>query len=356
MKSILIVAAGTGGHVFPALAVAQQLQQQGWQVTWLGTNERRLEASVVPRAGIPLETIDMQGLRGHGLLRKVLMPWRLMRATFSCMRIMRRLQPQLVLTFGGYVCAPAGLAARCQRRPLLVHEQNAVPGMTTRLLSRFAQLIMLGMPQAQRYLPQAQITGNPLRAELLARAKQAVEPSAQQRILVVGGSLGARALNEHVPAALQQLAQRWPLQIVHQCGQQAVAEVQQRYRALTSVTVVPFIDDMASAYQHADIVICRAGALTVAELALLGRPAIFIPLPQAVDDHQTINTQLMVDAGAAKLLPQSELSSAKLVELLEPLFAEPERLREMAVAAQRAAYPEATQRVVDYCETWRKSS
>ncbi|RUO41773.1 undecaprenyldiphospho-muramoylpentapeptide beta-N-acetylglucosaminyltransferase [Pseudidiomarina aestuarii] len=362
MNRVLIAAAGTGGHVFPALAVAEKLRSYGWQVLWLGTAEGRLESKVVPNAGFQLETVGMQGLRGHGLMRKLSMPWQLLRAAWQCRQLLRRERIQLVVTFGGYVCGPAGLAARWCGIPVLVHEQNAVAGMTNKFLARFASHVMVGFAAARKQLPRADVTGNPLREQVLENARQQRAQSTTERVgvaaLVIGGSLGATALNEALPrvfAELQKQLGDQPIQVVHQCGAGRQTEVEQLYaeQAFTRVTVVDFIDDMASAYAAADVVICRAGALTVAELALLGKPAVLIPLPHAVDDHQTANAMELVRADAGILLPQTTLGkTSTAVQRLAPLFADAELRRSMQKNAAAVAYPKATDAVVNQCERW----
>lgn len=358
MNRIMIAAAGTGGHVFPALAVAEQLRSYGWEVVWLGTTEQRLESRVVPQAGFKLEQIAMQGVRGHGLVRKLTMPWRLFKAFLQCRRLLKQHQSQLLLSFGGYVCGPAGLAARSLGVPLLVHEQNAVAGMTNKLLARFADHIMVGFAAAKQQLPHAEVTGNPLRAEWLQAAPALSHGGL--RILIVGGSLGAQALNEAVPAAIAQLPAELlqQLSVQHQCGQGRADAVQQAYESTSQssgmhVDVSEFITDMHSAYSAADVVICRAGALTVAELAVVGTPAIFVPLPHAVDDHQTANARELVQAEAARLLPQHELVQVTpLVKMLTELLSDAELRAAMRHNAQHAAYPGATEAVVNQCERW----
>ncbi|CAI8153172.1 MAG: UDP-N-acetylglucosamine--N-acetylmuramyl-(pentapeptide) pyrophosphoryl-undecaprenol N-acetylglucosamine transferase [Pseudidiomarina mangrovi] len=358
MNRILIAAAGTGGHVFPALAVAEQLRSYGWQVEWLGTDEGRLESRVVPAAGFSLHSITMQGVRGHGLLRKLLLPLTLFKAFWQCRKLLRAERIQLVLTFGGYVCAPAGLAAKWCGIPLLVHEQNAVVGLTNKLLARLASHVMLGFAAAQQQLPQAEVTGNPLRADWLQALPAPV--NAVPKLLIVGGSLGAQALNQAVPQALAQVAgnaavKKLPLQILHQCGRDRVAEVRAAYQqaGITAVEVVEFIDAMHQAYSEADVVICRAGALTVAELALVGTPAIFVPLPHAVDDHQTANAQALVTVGAAYVLPQAQLLQLQpLLQLLQPLLADADKRAHMRSNAARVARADATAAVVNQCERW----
>ncbi len=362
MNRVMIAAAGTGGHVFPALAVAEKLREYGWEVVWLGTTEQRIESRVVPAAGFTLEQIDMQGVRGHGVLRKLLTPWRLLRAMLQCRKLLRKHRSQLLISFGGYVCGPAGLAARMINVPLLVHEQNAVAGMTNKLLAHFAQHIMVGFAAAKKQFPQAEITGNPLRADWL---QELTPPPAAQlplRVLVVGGSLGAQALNQAVPAAMAKLSERLtiPIRVQHQCGTGREKDVKRAYQAQfkglehqVSVAIHEFIEDMHRAYTRADVVICRAGALTVSELSVLGTPAIFVPLPSAVDDHQTANAKELVNAGAARLLPQDQLMQVDpLVEELEALLSNESLRTEMRVNAAKIARVNATEAVVNQCELW----
>lgn len=358
MNRILIAAAGTGGHVFPALAVAEQLRSYGWHVVWLGTDEGRLESRVVPAAGFALQTVAMQGIRGHGVLRKLLLPITLLKAFWQCRKLLAAERIQLVLTFGGYVCAPAGLAAKWCGIPLLVHEQNAVVGLTNKLLARLASHVMLGFAAARQQLPRAEVTGNPLRAQWLTTMPAPANDI--PKLLVVGGSLGAQALNQAVPQALAQLAGHQPdkklaLQVLHQCGRDRVAQVREAYAqaGLDKVEVVEFIDAMHQAYSEADVVICRAGALTVAELALVGTPAIFVPLPQAVDDHQTANARALVDVEAGYLLPQAQLLQLQpLLRLLQPLLADADKRAVMRANAARVARADATAAVVNQCERW----
>lgn len=358
MNRILIAAAGTGGHVFPALAVAEQLRSYGWQVLWLGTDEDRIESRVVPAAGFSLHKVAMQGVRGHGLMRKLLLPITLMKAFWQCRQLLRSERIQLVLTFGGYVCAPAGLAAKWCGIPLLVHEQNAVAGLTNKLLARLANHVMLGFAAAQQQLPQAEVTGNPLRAEWLSALP--APTNRLPKLLVVGGSLGAQALNQAVPQALAQLAgtaavKKVPLQVLHQCGRDRVEQVREAYAqaGISQVEVVEFIEAMHQAYSEADVVICRAGALTVSELALVGTPAIFVPLPHAVDDHQSANARALVDVEAGYLLPQAQLLQLQpLIQLLQPLLADADKRALMRTNAARVARPDATAAVVNQCERW----
>lgn len=349
------MAAGTGGHVFPALAVAQALQAQGHQVSWLATHQG-MEHRLLADQPIPLFPIDVQGLRGNGLLRLFKAPLMILTSTWAALRVIRQQQIDVIAGFGGYVAGPGGLAARLAGRRLVIHEQNAIAGMTNRYLARLAAVVCQAFPSA--FAPSAQVltTGNPVRQPILslpAPAERFAGRHGPLRILVVGGSLGAKALNDQLPAAFASLCQQGQsLQIRHQCGQAAQAELAVRYAELAAgsggrleAEVVAFIQDMAGAYGQADLVICRAGALTVTELACAGVPAVFVPLPHAVDDHQTANARYLVDAGAACLLPQSQLDQARLLAVLQPLL-DRTVLLQMAEKAAALGQRDATAQVV----------
>ncbi|MEY3951844.1 MAG: hypothetical protein RL320_646 [Pseudomonadota bacterium] len=312
---VLIAAGGTGGHVFPALAVAQSLRARGFEVHWLGT-DRGLEARTTAAAGIPLTILHgFQGVRGKGFSAWLGLPFRLLRALRQTWQLMDGLRPRVVMTFGGYVTVPAGLVSRLKGLPLLVHEQNAVMGSANRLLSGWATVVAMSFAVTRSAPLTAVLTGNPVRPEIAALGPSAPRISARAgalRVLVVGGSLGALALNRALPALLVQAAQRAAegLEVWHQSGAASEAETRQAYgtddaqAALKSVRVDAFIEDMAAAYTWADCVICRAGASTVSELIELGLPALLIPLPTAIDDHQTANAQAMVSLGLAQMIPQ----------------------------------------------------
>lgn len=337
----LIMAGGTGGHVFPALAVADALAAEGWQIHWLGTRGR-LEEQIVPRAGYPIHYLPVQGLRGHGWQRRLLAPVNLLRSLWRGWRLMRELRPAVALGMGGYASGPGGLAAWLARVPLVVHEQNAAAGLTNRLLAPLAKRVLAAFADTRGL--NAQVVGNPLRAAFMDRPLASPEP---WRLLVVGGSLGARYLNQTLPAAIA--ASRHPWRVVHQCGQADVAAVCQRYAAAgmgERAEVQPFIDDMASCYAASQLVICRAGALTVSELAAMGVASILVPLPGAVDDHQTRNAEVLVQAGAALLAPQATSTVACFTAWLDELGADPARLAAMAAAARHAAAPTATAAVI----------
>ncbi len=346
--AILIVAGGTGGHVYPALAVATHLRALGARVSWLGT-PRGLEARVVPAAGFPFFPIAVAGVRGKGLATLATAPLGVVRALFQSLGVLRRVRPDAVLGMGGFAAGPGGLAAWLLRRPLLIHEQNAIPGLTNRLLAPLARLVMEAFPRTFGPRTGAVLTGNPLRAELAAAGPRPA-PRDPLRILVVGGSLGARALNEAVPAALARLAASRALAIRHQSGPDHHAAAAARYGEVgLEAEVMPYLEDMAAAYEWADLAVCRAGAMTVAELAVSGLPAVLVPFPHAVDDHQTANARYLTDAGAALLLPQGELDAATLAARLEALLAEDGGLARMAAAARSRALPEATRRVAERC-------
>lgn len=355
-RNVLIMAAGTGGHVFPALAVAQVLQQQGHRVHWLVT-EQGMEHRLLQDKGIPLHPIKVQGLRGNGLMRLIKAPFMILSATQATRRFIQSQKIDVVAGFGGYVAGPGGLAAKLSGRPLVIHEQNAIAGLTNRVLARWASVVCQAFPGAFAASPQVKTTGNPVRQPILAIADPATRLAGRAgpfRLLIVGGSLGAQALNQHVPVALQQVAAQTglALQVTHQCGQAEQAAVQTAYAAAPQVQaeVVPFIQDMAAAYAQADLVICRAGALTVTELACAGVPAIFVPLPHAVDDHQTANAQYLVQAGAARLLPQPQLMAGELVQLL-PTLLDRAVLQSMAQKARAQGHREATQQVAQIVMT-----
>lgn len=348
MRTLMIMAGGTGGHVMPGLAVAHEMRRRDWQVVWLG-NPDGMEADLVPRHGIPMQWVRIGGLRGKGLLTAALMPLRLLAAFWQSVGALRRTRPHVVLGMGGYVAFPGGMMAVLLNRPLVVHEQNAVAGLTNRLLARIADRVLEAFPGA---LPGATFTGNPLRDELIADDDPAVRLAGRTgplRVLVIGGSRGAQALNRCLPEALALLEPGRRPQVLHQCGRGHADEVRAHYDRLgVDARVEAFIDDVAGAYRDADLVVCRAGAMTVAELAAAGVPSLLVPFPHAVDDHQTRNAAYLVDGGAAWLVPQSELTPAGLAGRLGAL--ERQTLARMAAAARALARPQATRLVADACE------
>ncbi len=347
----LIMAGGTGGHIFPAQAVARALAAEGWDIAWLGSTDR-MEAKLVPGFGWPFYGITVSGLRGKGLLSKLSAPLMLLKALWQAQQILRRLKPKLVLGFGGYASGPGGLAAWLNRTPLLIHEQNAIAGSTNKLLARFAQMVLVAFDSAFRGHSKRQLVGNPIRAELLpCRVNRPAASSLN--ILVIGGSLGAQALNNALPAQLTELARSGAIAVRHQTGSAMHSEVTQAYQALQAtgcaVEVSAFIDDMAAAYRWADVLICRAGALTVSEVAAVGVAAIFIPLPGAIDDHQTANARELSDRDAAVLLPQQQLQHQGVQALMTPWLTDKTPLAQMAQRARSLATDDAAAHIAALC-------
>ncbi|QEM83971.1 undecaprenyldiphospho-muramoylpentapeptide beta-N-acetylglucosaminyltransferase [Halomonas binhaiensis] len=344
------MAGGTGGHVIPALSLAKGLAEQGIEVEWLGS-PRGIENRLVPEAGIPLNRIAISGLRGRGLSGWVLAPLRLTRAVFQARAVIRRFDPQLVVGMGGFASGPGGLAAWLSRRSLVIHEQNAVAGMTNKALARLASRVYAAFPQA--FGPRGMVVGNPVRHEIavLGEFPRQLEQMSERRLrmLVVGGSLGALALNQGVPEALAQLPEAQRPEVRHQAGRDKDADTRQNYANQgVEAEVTDFISDMASAYDWADLVVCRSGALTVAELAAAAKPALFVPFPHAVDDHQTANAQALVETGAAALLQQRDMTAATLANCLTTLL-NPATLAEMAQKARAQAHLDAVDRLVAGC-------
>lgn len=345
---VMILAGGTGGHVFPALAVAQKLCADGHQVTWMGTH-RGIEARVVPEAGIEVDWLDVSGVRGKGILRVFMAPLMLLKACWQAAGILRRRKPQVILGMGGFVAGPGGLMGRLLRIPLVIHEQNRVPGTTNRLLTRLATVVLEAFPRSFPAEVRARCTGNPLRADF-EQAAASTEAGARKHLLVLGGSLGAAVLNEMVPKALAELPSDLALEVVHQSGQKTLDLAQRQYiESGVEADVKSFIDDMLSVYRWADLVICRAGAMTISELAATGTPSILVPLPTAIDDHQTRNAEFLADVDAAVLLKQSELTVSGLSQLLVELLGSESRLQAMQSAASQQARLDATQTVARIC-------
>ena len=349
---VMVMAGGTGGHVFPALAVADWLQQHDCDIFWLGT-PKGMEARLVPARGYRMETIDVQGVRGTGWRRRLAAPFVITRALWQALSVLRRNRPGLVLGMGGFVTGPGGLMARFLRIPLVIQEQNAIPGLTNRLLSRISNRVFEAFPGSFASFVGAEESGNPVRAEIAALTEPEIRFSGRAgrlRLLVLGGSLGAQVLNHVLPEALAKLEVDRRPQVRHQAGEKTIQEAVDAYeQSGIEAEITPFFDDMASAYGWADLVICRAGALTVSELAEAGLGAVLVPFPHAVDDHQTRNAGFLVDAGAAILVPQKELNAISLGELLQQLTAHPQRLLEMAKAARKLARPEAAEVVGRAC-------
>lgn len=354
--TVLIMAAGTGGHIFPALSIARNLQSRGYRTEWLGT-PTGLEVEVLRNTDIVLHRIHARGLRGKSRLSVLTAPFMLVRALLQSLLVLRRVQPCCVLGMGGYVTGPGGVAARLAGKPLLIHEQNAIAGFSNRLLARIATRVMEAFPGT--FAPQtgAISTGNPVRAEIRALPlpqERAPAVDDRLRVLVLGGSLGAVAINRLVPQALQLLAADQRPLLRHQVGRNNLEQARESYAQAGQTLgddcqVLPFIDDMAAAYDWADLVICRAGATTVCEIAAAGKPAIFIPFPHAVDDHQTHNAQWLSTAGAAVLIQQRDLNAQDLAGLLDNFSRDRDRLLAMAIGARALARPEACDLVTEQC-------
>jgi len=343
----LIMAGGTGGHIFPGLAVAEALRERGWRVHWLGA-PGSMESRLVPPRGFPLEAIDFGGVRGKGPLTLALLPLRLLRAFWQSIQVVRRVQPDVLVGLGGYITFPGGMMGVLLGRPLVLHEQNSVAGMANKVLAGVADRVFTAFPGA---MSKATWVGNPLRAAFLQQAAPAERfqgRSGPLRLLVVGGSLGAQALNRIVPQALALLPEQERPQVLHQSGEKQIDALRAAYaQAGVQADLTPFIDDTASAYAEADLVIARAGASTVTELTAVGAAAVFVPFPAAVDDHQTTNARFLVDAGAAWLEPQAGLTPQKLAHLLRGVNRR--QLQDMAERARAQCKPGAVDAVVAAC-------
>jgi len=374
-KTIMVMAGGTGGHVFPALAVADELKQRGFEIHWLGT-AAGIEADLVPKSGYPLHCINVTGLRGKGKLALLAAPWKIIKAIYQALRFMRIVRPSAVLGLGGFATGPGGVAAKILGIPLLIHEQNAFPGMTNRLLKPMSNVVLQAFPNTfkgashnKKGLEKLLTTGNPVRASILAlehsddgnseveKNDDGKADAGKLNILVVGGSLGAVALNNAVMDALALTLtlennddDKFTPSIWHQVGKKNIDSVQQSYadKGLAGkAKVVAFIDDMSVAYAWADLVVCRAGALTVSEVACAGKAAIFIPFPYAVDDHQTANAQVLVSAGGAEIKQQTELTAEWLAGRWQNYGEHPEQIKHMSIAAKGASIADATQVVTE---------
>ncbi len=350
-RPVMILAGGTGGHIFPGLAVAHALIERGVPVTWLGA-EGAMETRLVPQHGIEIDTIAVRGLRGKGVSTLLGAPLKVINAVRAASAVLRSRRPRAVISFGGYAAGPGGLAAKLAGIPLIVHEQNRAAGMTNRVLSKFARAVLTGFPDT---FANEDVVGNPVRAEIAAVAPpehRFAGRSGALRILVLGGSQGARALNEAMPRALSSLRGRIDCcQVRHQCGETQADEARKAYtEAGVEASIEPFIADMAAAYGWADVVVCRAGALTLAELCAVGVGSVLVPFPQAVDDHQTRNAEYLVDRGAAQLLPQGGDPRGDLARRLSAtleILGERVDLLPMAQAARALAKPDAAARVAD---------
>jgi len=351
-RPVLIMAGGTGGHVFPALAVAKVLRDRGVDVVWLGV-PGSMEARLVPAHGFPIEWVQVAGIRGKGVFAWALAPLRIAKAVLQAISVLRRIKPRAVLGAGGYVSGPGGIAAWLLGIPLYIHEQNAVAGMTNRWLAKLATQVLQAFPGSFAASVHATTIGNPVRADIAA-----IPPPAQRfagrepraRLLVFGGSQGARRLNEVLPQALARLAPDTVPQVRHQTGERGLQATRSAYeQTRIDAEVLPFIDDMAKAYAWADLAVCRAGAMTVAELQAAGLGAVFIPLPIATDDHQTKNAEVMVRDGAARLIPESDLTPEVLGDLIAELTRQRAPLLTMAEASRRGRVVDAAARLADFC-------
>lgn len=346
-RTILIMAGGTGGHIYPGLAVADALRAQGWNIVWLGA-PNSMEAELVPKHGYPVAWVNFSGVRGKGVMRLLTLPFTLLRALWQSADAIFRHRPDVVLGMGGYITMPGGLMAAILRRPLVIHEQNSIAGMSNKVLAKLSTHVLSGFPDV---LKGTQWCGNPVRADIAAVAEpqaRFASRSGKLNVLVVGGSLGAQALNEALPKALALMSEAERPNVLHQTGKKHLETVQKSYeQSGVNADIRAFLDDMANQYAHADVVICRAGALTIAELAAAGVASVLVPFPHAVDDHQTYNARFLSEQGAAVLLPQTELNAEKLAQLLREMTRE--KLLAMAQAARNLAKPDATQQVAQVC-------
>lgn len=347
-KRVLIAAAGTGGHIFPGLAIAQALRGKGWEVTWLGT-KTGMENRLVKEKNFYIESINFGGTRGRGFITWLFMPFKLIKACFECCFIIAKTKPSLVIGFGGYVTLPAGLASKLMFKQLVIHEQNSIIGLSNKVLAYFTSNVFTAFPDV---LKKAVVTGNPLRAEFITADEPAVRFENRKeslRILVIGGSLGAKFLNETIPQAIKLIDLKDRPLVTHQSGANQYVELKNLYRNLNvEATVVPFIDDTAQAFADADLIICRAGASTVTEIAAVGAAAIFVPLPSAVDDHQTQNAMYLMRNDAAWLFPQKELTPEKLAN--EILKMDRNILLKKAKNSKKLHIPNTINMIVDACE------
>jgi UDP-N-acetylglucosamine--N-acetylmuramyl-(pentapeptide) pyrophosphoryl-undecaprenol N-acetylglucosamine transferase len=349
---VLMMAGGTGGHVFPGLAVAKQLREQGIEVHWLGTR-KGLEARWVPEAGIPIHFINISGFRGKSLKDKLFVPWRICVALFQSMQIIRKIKPDVVIGMGGFVSGPGGIASWLLGKKLVIHEQNAKPGSTNKWLAKIANKILEGFPNTFSQRCNVYTVGNPVRAEILALpapAQRFNRLDEAKHLLVLGGSLGAQAINELLPHALAKLPEAVRPMVLHQTGEKHLADTKKAYEnAGVKADIVPFIIEMDKAYAWADVVLCRAGALTIAELCAVGLGAILVPFPHAIDDHQTANANFMAKQNAAIVVQQILLTENKLIELLEKLCRSNDLCMAMANAAYALRKADAAEKIMTVC-------
>ena len=347
-KTIMVMAGGTGGHIMPGLAVAHELAQQGHKVVWLGGVMSSMEAKLVPLHGVEFNSVEFGGVRGKGLVTKLLFPMRLAKAVAQARAVVKRVKPDVVLGMGGYITVPGGLAAKLTGVPLVVHGQNSIAGMSNKLLAKIAQRVLAGFPNV---LPNATWVGNPVKQAIVdveAPASRYVAHEGALNIAVVGGSLGAQALNTIVPQALALMPEGKRPHVIHQAGEKMIEALRDNYaQANVTAECVPFIKDMAALYAHADLLICRSGAMTVSELAAAGVPSVMVPFPFAVDDHQTTNAKLLVDAGAGVCVAQKDLTAQGLADVLSRMTRAD--LQVQAMKARTVAKPDATHDVAQVC-------
>lgn len=349
-RTLMVMAGGTGGHIFPALSVADYARGAGWNVVWLGSRAG-MESRIVPARGYTMAWMRFSGLRGRGLLPMALLPLNLLIAFFQSARAIFAHRPDVVLGMGGYIAFPGGMMASLLNRPLVIHEQNSIAGLTNRVLARLADKVLVGFPGAFGKKSKTDWTGNPVRSDIAA-----IPPPEQRyhgrsgrlRVLVLGGSQGAKALNDTVPRALALMSESARPEVIHQAGTAHLDAVRANYASAgVDANLIAFIEDMAASYAKTDLMICRAGASTIAELAAAGIAAVLVPFPQAVDDHQTHNARFLADRGAAVLIPQSELTPERIAQLISEFTRE--KLLAMAIAARAAGKPEATRSVAEAC-------
>jgi UDP-N-acetylglucosamine--N-acetylmuramyl-(pentapeptide) pyrophosphoryl-undecaprenol N-acetylglucosamine transferase len=348
LKTALIMAGGTGGHIFPGLAVAEALREKGWRVHWLGGPDS-MESRLVPPRGFVYEQIDFSGVRGKGLVTLALLPLRLLKAFWQSIQVVRRVKPDVVVGLGGYITFPGGMMAALLGKPLILHEQNSVAGMANKVLATVADLVLTTFPGV---FAKGDWIGNPLRKEFLEQAPPAerfANRSGKMKLLIVGGSLGAKALNDTIPQALAVIPESDRPQVIHQGGEKQIEQLRANYAAAgVQAELTPFITNTAQAFADADLVICRSGASTVAEIAAVGAPAVFVPFPFAVDDHQTTNAKFLSDQGAATLLPQTQLTKVAIVKLLQNNERSAQYLKGLKAFSLRKT--DATEQVVRACE------
>lgn len=353
-SKILVVAAGTGGHIFPALAVAHGLVEKNFSVLWMGTPQG-MENTLVPKEVMPFVAIPMKGFRGKGLMEKLKMPLRLLGSVFFSIKFLMKSKPDLVLCFGGYVTLPAGIAAKLLGKKLVIHEQNSVAGSANKMLSFIADNVLVAF---EGVLKKEIVIGNPLRDSILRLYNTQAKISGQKKrnLLVLGGSLGAKILNDIVPEVILSMSSEVRPYVWHQTGKGKQADVVDCYRDYHQNTKVEeFVSNMEEAYQWADLIICRAGALTVSEIAVTGLPAIFIPYPHAIDNHQEGNAKWLVNKDAALMLVQKDLTVSALKNVLESLLEDNERIENMRAHLRSVAKPEATKKFVSICESHLRS-